>query len=319
MLFPRFTSQTPSGVAANFYHDEDEPLLTIPIYRLCHVTHELEAYIIQSGSSFEFAPRLKLGKAYDNDGSPLGTTYKEISKNRYQKIPRSKDNPVFPGYLSWWGIDTREWLENDPDTMHTIQDYQRRKCYLHNYLAIPPESMYGNKAFSIKMEDILQDYKRSRADQKEKMLCLRGGGTLRYRNEICYVIMVCMEGDDVQGTFTLNDKPFRFDPTSIDPTSIDPTSIDPTSIDPTSMVNANGIIVDYKKPLNFTPQSIVKWHRGSYDWENLAFCFYFPSKDQRLTCTNVTVNDVKHDKCTASFPIEEKMICPNKLGIAKAY
>ena len=101
VLFHEFTSQQPWKEEANFANVQEE---TIPIFKLSHITHNHEAKRIQGAASFTFIPNLKLGKAYEKDGSPLGETYKEVAENEYLEIPRSKDNPVFPGYLSWWGI-----------------------------------------------------------------------------------------------------------------------------------------------------------------------------------------------------------------------
>ncbi len=313
MLFPRFTDKKPWGKQANLFqnndddddddNDDDEPI-SIPIYRLCHVTHEVEARNIQGDSRFTFIPRQKLGKAYEYDGSPLGTTYKEIGANSYEIIPRSEANPVFPGYWSWWGIDTSKWMINDSDGKEfakVVQENRDDRCYAPSYLAITPGSSYGNKAFSMTLKDIFKDYKRSRNDRRREKVCLKGGGTLRYRNEICYVVLVCMKGDDLGDMRTFSIAKKRT-----------------VQFDPNGLVNRHGMIV---APPIFKPQSIVKSKINDcgdydhYDWENLVFCFYFPREDQRLTCTNVEVDDIAHGPqyCSATISVGGETKCPNEL------
>ncbi len=304
VLFPRFTSQTPWGEEANFYN---QPPVLIPISRLCHITHEFEAGGIEGDTQFTFIPTKKLGKQFSWDGSPLGTTYRKISDNKYKEIRHSEDNPVFPGYLSWWGINTQE--ENIMDQVRANKDNGR---YPPAYLSNPPGSHYGNKAFSTKLEHILLDYQRSRDDRPNEEAYLRGAGTLRYRHEICYVIMVCMQGDNVQDTFALPQN--------------DPNGI----INLKGMVDEQGVVINYSEIPIFQPKSIVKYEQVNrnykcYDWENLAFCFYFPSRDQNLICNKMTCSkeDIAHNppKCTATRPdpdnLRTKWKCPNELGMPK--
>ncbi len=93
-------------------------------------------------------------------------------------------------------------------------------------------------------------------------------------------------------------------------------------LDPNGLVNEDGII---EAPPMFKPQSIVKSKMKGvkdydhYDWENLVFCFYFPREDQRLTCTNVEVDDIAHDRkyCSATIPVGGETKCPNELGRRK--
>ena len=184
---------------------------------------------------------------------------------------------------------------------------QASGSYASGYLSIPVGSSYGNNAFSIKLKDILIDYKWSRPDRAGKEVCLKVGGTLRYRHEICYVAMVCMEGDiEHIPNITHHTPPF----------------------DPNGLVNDYGTVVNYSATPTFTIQSIVRNVRmdigggrgyDSYDWEQLAFGFYFPEQGQELVCVNVKVTSVKHDppQCTSTIPTPGGWFCPNKLYQAK--
>ena len=80
VLFPNFTSQQPWKEEANFAEVQEK---TIPIFKLSHITHNIEAERIQGKHSFTFVPRMKLAKSYQQDGSPFGETYKEVAENEY--------------------------------------------------------------------------------------------------------------------------------------------------------------------------------------------------------------------------------------------
>ena len=300
VLFPdRFTNQQPWHQPA-----------TIPIFQLSHITHNQQAISIRS-EHFKFKPIAKVGKAHgQRDGTPLGETYREkqVDSERYLEIPRSEDNPVFPGFLSWWGIDVREWYTTFEGNklLEIVRDNHMAGRYAPGYLAEDTGSSYGNRAFSISLADILSDYKGSRNDCRGAEVCLKVGGTLRYRYEICYVVVVCMQGD------TLGSMP-----------NIDNTSTGPFICN--GLVDANGMVVDYTQTPEFRAQSIVKkFNRDLFSWEQLVFAFYFPDQDQVLQCTNVQESEVKHDgrnepkcKCTSTRPDPAnprgKWQCPNKI------
>ena len=149
VLFPKFISQRPWIEEANFAEVQEE---MIPIFKLSHITHNIEAERIQGKHSFTFVPKMKLAKSYQQDGTPLGETYKEVVENQYLLIPRSKENPVLPGYWSWWGIDTREWMSPTNPLSIKVNKNQASGSYAPGYLSIPVGSSYGNNAFSIKPE-----------------------------------------------------------------------------------------------------------------------------------------------------------------------
>lgn len=267
---------------------------------------------------FTFRPQAKLGKAYgQRDGTPLGETYRETQADseEYHEIPRSEHFPVFPGFLSWWGIDVREWYQTTQKEcalLAAVRANHEAGRYAPGYLAKKTGSPYGNRAFSISFTDILSDYKRSRNDvhpDADTEVCLKVGGTLRYRYEICYVIVVCMQGDDL-GTMP-NVKG------------------NTPSFVHNGLLDENGVVVDYSKTPEFTAQSIVKsmitgfdpvFGRNVYDnfsWEQLVFAFYFPNQDQVLQCKNVQQSKVQHDPptCTSKRPPPDNewdsWYCPN--------
>ena len=266
VLFPEgFTNRQPWDRNPNFA--EDPLAATIPIFRLSHVTHDAEAQAICT-AGFTFIPRPKYGKS-----GRAGETYKFTGDDdNYEEI-RDSDR-VFPGYLSWWGIDVKRWYieyEEGAKLRDSILEERDNGRYVPTYLAYPPESQYGNRAFSTSLSQILQDYSTARQGQTP---CLKVGGTLRYRNEICYVIVVCTEEDNLEMPAVNADYP---------------------QFQPNGLVDQNGVVIDYQKTPNFNATSIIKSAKDGKDrygknkykyfsWEQLAFAFYFPT--QGFVCTD---------------------------------
>lgn len=154
-------------------------------------------------------------------------------------------------------------------------------------------SGYGNNAFIISLSDILDDYQKARAHGTDRV-CLKVGGTLRYRHEICYVVVVCMEGE-------LDDMPIVDENNEV--------------FDHRGLLDTNGVVVDRSK----TPQATTTDKTSGYSWENVAFGFYFPEQQQQLVCAanNIEWIKVRHDpeNCLKKKPRKkfEKSMCPNLL------
>ena len=282
ILFPnRFTYQQPWQADPDF---SDPPLpATIPIYRLSHITHTLEASSISSSRGrFTFVANQKFGKCFDYADERVGVTYRYKSDNTYEKI--SSSALVFPGYLSWWGIDVQVlYEEEDCELLDSILEERSDGRYVPGYLAEDTESQYGDQAFSIKLSKILRDYSRARRGHTPS---LKVGGTLRYLNEICYVVMVCTQEDRLDMPSITNGSP---------------------QFQSNGLVDRNGIVVDYRKKPSFNATSIIKSeiagpdptgkNKYLYDyfsWEQIVFAFYFPRKGQNLECTHVHRSEVSH-------------------------
>ena len=168
--------------------------------KLSHITHNKEALaIVGGGKDYEFIPRGRYGKAYKWDGSPIGESFKDTFLNPTDEImPKIKPScqwytkvndgtSLLPkGYYSWWGISVsrkycQRFLPNES---------------LPFYFQTPRISAYGNNSFSVELTRLLRCYQTSHEDGRgiRPDICLLRGGTLRYRHEVCYVIIVCMEG-----------------------------------------------------------------------------------------------------------------------------
>ena len=108
--------------------------LKLPITRLSHVTHNEEAKKIQPTElrqdSYIFKANSKLGKKYSD---PNGTfILNSISDDEVTKI-ESYEN-VFPGKLSWWGLNVYEWYDQDPTGKQVHEAAynlsKNHKCYI---------------------------------------------------------------------------------------------------------------------------------------------------------------------------------------------
>ena len=284
--------------------------VSLPILSLSHITHNQQAWLIrQSDSFFTFAPRQKVGKSLGKyDGSSVGKTFKKLDSDGYVEIPCSTS--VFPGYLSWWGISCRELYETDPagrkfrEALDEIK-YSNYYVYEADYLKSPPCSRYGNREFIFSLKDLMESYKQSRKDCKNKDVYLRKAGTLRYRCEVCYVVMVVMLKD-------LND----------DPIQAMPSIFDEPRFEHNGCINPDGRLLNDRPPCFKMKHPFATFHNESHSWESLAFAFYFSKQDQQLQCSKKygREEEVEHPQgiCTSKQPQPQSFpgqyspwLCPN--------
>ena len=271
---------------------ELEDALELPINSLSHVTHNEEARAIGEYQDlytvFKAAP--KFGKKYAWDGSPMGETYRSIGdeptdRANYMKI--SSCNKVFPGSLSWWGISPREWKNDDLKKFEDVP----------HYLRLPPQSRYGNNEFTGELSDMLESYKRSREVHDVYLVI---GGTLRYKREICYIVIACTRND-----LKKNLRDFPCLSQSNQP-----------------ILKLNGLVDSKGKGKVVNPQAVPVFivnHVSPKDsWETLAFAFYFEDHSG-LVCDREVIHHEKiahtTDICVSKKPqINYKpWMCPNDL------
>ena len=291
------------------YFDKFVPIhpwgnLKLEISKLCHVTHKEEAQIIRRTNCFK--PNKKLGKS---DGCNGGRSYRNIptrpsesdemecddqptggveEANEYMYERISPREEMFPGFYSWWGLYVEKPIPGLPDPP--------------NYLQVPPDSIYGTTAFIIPLDEILESYASSRSLRLHD-LCLRVGGTMRYKREIGYVIIVCTQADEDL---------FRYD--------LITSSDAPDLLDVEGFIDGKGTIEDKRHFPSFT----TRYYNQSASHETLSFAFYFPKK-QNFTCQVNNVKDVNHTGCihrremysyydrkTGEFKPYE--ICPDKIA-----
>ena len=283
----------------------------LSITSLSHITHNREATAIRGNDGkFVFKPTVKVGKAMgEYDGSPVGKTFKADGQDTFKRI--LPDSPVFPGQISWWGISSTNCHETERICNFRAKLVKSKEAIPGllevNYLKDIPDSRYGNREFIVSLPHLMNSYKQSRTDCKDKEVCLKNAGTLRYRYEICYVIMVAMEGD-VDGVF--------------------PSMFGEPHFKQDGLIDNNGKLIDSSITPGF--QIMHPFSNGyfsymeywdKYSWETLAFALYFPNNSQMvLECPEELCREreIHHSyyHCTSTQPIypgSHDWVCPNEL------
>ena len=245
------------------------------IYEISHVTHKhLTALIeLESATGFSFKPAPKYGKCGDvPDGSPLGESYRCILKidapptteTKYLHI--KKEELVLPeGYYSWWGSGSVE------------------------------KSLYGSIKFTTPLTSAIGKFAWSKrvCASEQPGVFLRVAGTLRYRKEICFVIVIHTDTDATDEIKNL--PPLR---------------------EPNECFKLNGFLDE--------DGQVVKWgacptfiHKSYSDdcYNTFAFAFYFSNGDMSLRLEKVVKTPIKHEKCIRRFQDEEskRWLCPDQV------
>ena len=281
----------------------------LPINSLSHITHDVEATAISQTSLV--IPRIKTGKDLGRyDGSPVGETFKMTNYNpseqwdTFTRIP--PDSPVLPGRISWWGISSTNCHETELGRQFRVGLVESKKTmpglveasYLRD--VHESDSRYGNREFTVSFPNLLKHYKQSRNNCEDKEVCLRNAGTLRYKYEICHVIMTAMEGDVADQDF--------------------PSMYDEPRFQHNGLIDTNGKLIDssitpgfqIRHPFTHSTKAYV-----SYSWETLVFALYFPDSPQSvLVCPKEDCKEkkIKHSFCIKTKPVyPRKWVCPNEV------
>ena len=238
-----------------------------------------------------FTPSQKIAKSYK-----ISHLYGEsFSVNNSKHLVENLDpeikyecisNPMLllPGYYSWWGVYTSDVNWQGPD----IDNDQ----YIPPYLKNPTQSRYGTQEFSVKLHKLLECYQNLQDSAATDIYLLRGG-TLRYKREICYVVMVCAKRH--KDSAALRDYP-----------ALEPNS---SLLDLKGLISDNGKVVDYSG--NSVPQFTPKYVDTRTSWETLAFAFYFENKEGKLQCHKSLVEHAAIG--------HETSICPKKVKCGEAW
>ena len=279
ILFPsEFTREHPIG---DPWKDVSAPYpIQVPFDTLTHITHDHEASKICK--KFEFKAGPKIGKVLAYDGRPCGESFKFVlQEGKYHKI--TSKELVFPGFYSWWSIE--------PHPVEISVTLEGEGYDVPDYLKTHPYSRYGNHAFSYKLSHLLTAYAESR-DCSTSKICIRKGGTLRYKQEICYVLIICNDSDSPLSAFE---------------------QIEPKSklFHTNSLIDASGKIDVITAIPTFNPEHIIT---SAFSYETLAFGFYFPQERfMRVGPECCSVRGIGHDYCIKKQPPPDggKWKCPN--------
>ena len=269
--------------------------ISIPVMNLLHVTHKKEADKITNGSAFEFKPFPKLARRNH------GTWKKNAKEARYIEVI----GKVFPGYYSWWSVHlSRSTPRGRGYTTHTdIEEAitalksKRLNVRISNYLKEKPESIYGSCAFESDFLGLLASYIKSRSPKDSNRsigdICIRMGGTLTYKFELCYVLIVSTTDDD--------DKLSKF-----------AVLHDSELFHTNGFVDDEGRVAAVRNCLTFHPKHNVTWISGNAcNYETAAFAFYFPDSDHVMTLDACLKWPITHnnEKCIRK---ERNNKCPDK-------
>ena len=241
----------------------DIPYTSIPIQNLSHATHTEEKNQILKEKCCTFRPSPKNGRK----------DYSIFIDNKTGKRDEIGDGSrLLPGYLSWWGVNTAEWYDTDirgKELRKAIDELHNEHIYVPNFLQSPESSSYGGYSLIVSFQDLIQHYKESRRNCRSKNVYLLKAGTLQYKYEHCYVIMVCMEEDRER------------DAQLAAMSSVYGENIFKSN----GCINKEGKIVNLISVPSFRAQNLVKvkYREGEtrYEYEEIAFAFYF-EEDQKF-------------------------------------
>ena len=304
--FRTFTdrSEPPTEIASKLSRlwDTHKSYTKIPIKLLSHVTHDWEKRQIttENEDSYIFKPGAKNGK-YDN------SIFIDDETRTRRLI--GVGGSLLPGYLSWWGITTADWYatsEKGKELRRAIEELHKERIFAPHFLESPESSRYGGNSFKASFHTLIKKYKESRSDCKSKNVYLLKAGTLQYRYESCYVIMVCMEED------------MERDPQLTAMSSI----YGETIFKNNGCINKEGKIVNPRSVPSFRAKNLVKANyqekeKQYYDYEEIAFAFYFQEDQEFLIPKNrVTMVKISHNDiyCIKRERKEEESgyICPDQ-------
>ena len=195
----------------------------VEVKMLRHVTHFSEAdCIIHDNKGKDYQIQFKAFRKCGKDGSTM-KTYRSESPSiepGYTTMyePVSSNDDLFPGCYSWWS---------------PVEDEDQHS------------SLFGTIEFSAKVDDLIECYKKA-FNPPLKKIQFRCGGTLRYRNQACKVIIICS-------------KIFRFD-------------LPNKEYPEMPMMTEREIKLQYNDP------------KGSNTYDSFAFIFYFPREHMQMNC-----------------------------------
>ena len=265
---------------------------TIPIVNVRHATHSEQARDI-SRANYSFKPKPKFGKVYD--GSKQKGTYKKVSEGEFQRIEHGER--VIEGNLSWWGVDTHLWYQSDDAHLRSKEfasvatTLRSERVFVSPFMSKLPASPYGNHGFIVGFKDLLKCYQESRTDIahiSDRALFLRIGGTLRYRYEICYVVIVCTKQDqELEHYPSLYTRHDIFDHKEL--------------LHPSGQIEENFFTSEESIDLKIRYAIKCVPVRQYFSYETSAFAFYYPqtSTNTCLKCNPDSVQEVaiEEHKC----------------------
>ena len=262
-------------------------IIRVPIDRLAHVTHEKVAKEIEADGIYRFKAKQKFGRT--------GNGSFKLDGDRLLFLKVDSKALLFEGHYSWWSPYVHEYdIPNDhPKKKFCIAPpptIEGTKIYVADYIKTPPKSPYGNIIFSCRFEHLLNAYAKSRQHDVGN-ICIKSGGVLRYKNEVCYVFIISIESDAL---------PF-------------PQVDDDDKIFEINQLTENGKVINPEKIPTFWPKNIVTWYdHKTYSYITAAFAFYYKDANNFLEVeqSKCEQGSIIHEYCLKKVPV---WVCPNEL------
>ena len=295
---------------------DERRTLSVPITHLSHCTHNEQARQIEGNDEYLcFKSYMKTPRKNTHEYNIETRTTKELFGKR----------SVLPGNLSWWGISTFEWYEGDDprgiETKQIVKKLAQIDTDTDENIYVPPylqscvlkkracaNSVYGGNSFPYPIRNLIESYRQSRSENAK--IYFKKAGTLRYRHEICYVILVCTE-EDLQNE-DISSMPGAGEPDINMGRRMKYFNLSDESIAPDGKLKKKKItpefISEYPIRAIYTgpPGQRVK---RFYSWDTLNFAFYFPEPQLRVKKDDIIPAPTKHDKESCHLGKEN---CPDK-------
>ena len=175
-----------------------DKIFSFPITRVVHMTHSHEKDKIWDidNQTAHFKPKFKC--AHD--------TFKasEWMQDCYLFSQVDDRSPVLPGKYVWFGMKPSFPVDDDFEPHVDLSDVEWAS----------ERSRYGPWVFDLLYSDFINIYQHRITEYHPgERVSFRIGGTLRYRHEICYVVVVTHTGDELHSSFPIvrfRDKPILF-------------------------------------------------------------------------------------------------------------
>ena len=290
--------------------DNSNRKLQVPITHLSHCTHEAMADKIKGEEAGTCIFKTKEKKPRGN-----GSSYIYDINDDNQQPPQEISGNVIPGYLSWWGLNVKNWYENDNPgrrIKRAVEELDRNGVYVPNYLQSVPCSIYGDRSFTYDFNQLIEHYKTSRDDcndDNEKKVHFKKAGTLRYRHEICYVILVCTAKDLQEASIKDMPTAKELDQENIEVETGSELPQERIDKDMENYFQPNGYVTRMADCFNSEyPIRAIYPGRHFYSWDHLSFALYFPNEDQKLSCDQVEPEEIKHEIKACHLG----SLCPNR-------
>ena len=191
-------------VAGPSWEPPFDKTFSFPITRVVHMTHTPEKLEIFREIFREFCdnpdlgPPLRIAQFKPQPKFSRGNTFKYMQDSQ-SLVPLNFSSIVLPGKYVWFGM--KPSLPVDIDFEQLISDVEWAS----------KRSRYGPWVFDLLYHDLINIYEHYITKyHASEQVCFRNGGTLRYRCEICYVVIITHTGDEYHSKFPM--VPFRAKP-----------------------------------------------------------------------------------------------------------